>query len=72
MALETTGDIFPVLGRSLEGMNVERVCDIHIIYSDHASMMATFFLTRLLEVSPASVGGRMPGEDFLRLSDARH
>ena len=72
MALETTGDVFPVLGRSLEGMNVERVCDIRIMDSDHAAMMATFFLTRLLEVSPASVGGRMPGEDFLRLSDARH
>ena len=53
-------------------MNVERVCDIRIMDSDHAAIMATFFLTRLLEVSPASVGGRMPGEDFLRLSDARH
>lgn len=56
MALETTGDVFPVLGRSLEGMNVERVCDIRIMDSDHAAMMATFsspgylkFLRPLLE-----------------------
>lgn len=72
MALETTGVVFPVLGRSLEGMGVERVCDIHIMDNDHAAMMATFFLTQLLEVSPASIGGRMPGEGFLRLSNARH
>ena len=71
-AFRTAGDVFPVLVRSLGGMNVERACDIHVMDSKYAATMATFFLTRLLEVSPASIGGCMPEEGFLRLSNARH
>ncbi len=72
IALGTTGDVFPVLGRSLESMSAEQACDIRVMDRAHAAPMATFFLSRLLEVSPASIGGYIPGEGFLSLSEARH
>lgn len=70
-ALGVTAGAFPALAGILEGMDGERACDIRVMDGDRATAAAAFFLARLCDVSPASLGGGMPGEDFLRLSDAR-
>ncbi len=66
----TTRKAFPALEKHLKGMKKEEACDIRIVTSEHVAASVNFFLARLFELSPASIGGKMPDDDFLELSDA--
>ena len=61
---------FPALERHLAEMSREEACDIRILNAEHAGIFINFFLVQLYELSPASIGGKIPGDKFLRLADA--
>ncbi|WP_147820754.1 ABC transporter substrate-binding protein [Salidesulfovibrio onnuriiensis] len=62
-ALELARTHFPALASQMETGAVDNL-EIHILEGTRARNDALFFLARINEISPAAIGGAMPGNDL--------
>ncbi|WP_323426823.1 hypothetical protein [Solidesulfovibrio sp.] len=66
-AVALAGEIFPALGsQAVDG--VLPGADIRLVMGPEGEEAARFFLELLHDMSPASIGGRLPGPEFFEVA----